>query len=612
MAKTKETPKNIILTRKTASFDNLVEKRKLWDQMEELNHGMLTDAISDSTKSKVFDHRLSTLNDERSNRVMAQLPTGKVVNTSKNDKGGSLLLDLLLEKYVYPKANAQFPFLTKLRMINNDSGPFASAFALVDWDVKPNGYVGPDMWMIDIRNVFPQVGAASLEDSDYIIIRTWQPLSYFEALLENNADKKGKSKNGYKNLKKIIDKLSGKSGSKNSRDSENMSKREEDQYPQADVSPGDGYFECLHQFEKDTWTDYCVDADEEYRQVDNPHENSELPIVQKHSIPSLVDFMGTSKFQRGASMQETQNSVWNLYLDAVKMSIFPPLLINKDNIASMSTIKYVPAGKWLVRNQVSNAVQAVNISPKGIETFQNTHQSANASLINLFGTSDTTIARGDDPSQGKTPQALKMQAARENTGDNADRFFMEQFLSQVIKKMVNLLAKKQSSSISVRMFEDEIIELAAEYPDVAEMYNPQTGKLTINKGKGGEMKYDYNIVEGSTYALNEEQQAKSLDGYIQLYMKFQTPEGNLLGTALEKEGMTFKLGEAFKKGIMNSGIKDPNSVFSEISEKEKAEKILMADAQKLKDAMNPPEGQLPPKPGQGQQPPNINAIPPQQ
>jgi hypothetical protein len=589
---TKEEPKNLILSRQQAAFDYLSNKRKLWDKMEQLNHGMLGDAISMEAKSQVFDHRLSTLNDERANRVMAQLPLGKVTNMSKNDMGSPILMNLMLEKYVFKNANAQFPFLTKLRMIDTYSGPYGNVFALTDWDVKPNGYVGPDIWMLNIRDVFPQVGAVSVEDSDYIIVRTWRPYSFFEGLKD-----KGK-KDGYKNMGKLLDKLKGKTGSKDSRDSQNLTKREEDQYSTVSPAKGKGYFEVLSQYERDTWTDYCVDADVEFRQIDNPHENGELPITCKYSIPLLEDFMGTSKFQRGASMQNVANSVWNLYLDAVKMSIFPPIMVNKDNIAAMSTIKWGPAAKWMVRNQIQNAIQPVNLSPQGIQTFQNTHQAANASLTNLFGTSDTTISSSDDISQGKTPQALKMQAARENTGDNADRFYMEQFLSQTIKKMVNLLSKKQSSAISIRMFEDEIKELAEQYPDVAEMYNPRTGKLVIDKKTVGSAKWDYEVISGSTYALDKQAEQDSLRAYIQMYLE----NGQVIEQLLQRDGFKLKFGEMFKSAFMGSNIKNWQNFLEEMTDEEKADLVLDKDKQAFEQAM---QQQM----AGGQQP--INSVPQQ-
>ena len=371
-----------ILTRKGAAEDSLVTKRDLWTDVEKLFHNQLVSSIATGSKSRVFDPKLTTLVLERGYRVMSQLPTGKVRAISTNDQATSTMMNLILDKYIVPHANAQFDFLTKLRMIDIYSNLYGNFFALVDWDIKKNGYIGPDLWLLNIRDIFPQVGAVSIEDSDYIIVRTWKPLSYFEGLSKQN---------GFKNVGKIITKLKDLSGSKQNRSDDEKSAREKNQYPSAIAAKEAGYFEVLTQYEGDRWVDFCVDADLEFRDIKNPHENGELPVVCKYSIPLIDDFMGMGDFERGKSMQMVVNSIWNLYLDATKMSIFPPMIINKDNVAAMSSIKYGAAEKWLGRGQVSNVAQPVNLSPKGIETFNNTYQVANAALLNMFGTSDTTV-----------------------------------------------------------------------------------------------------------------------------------------------------------------------------------------------------------------------------
>lgn len=580
---------NEIKSRFQSSSDNMITKRRMWDSVEDLFHGRLNDTISEKTKSQVFDHRLSTLIIERAYRVMSQLPVGKIKGISKNDLGDAMLKNLLLEKYVIPNANAQFDLLTKFRMVDMYSNVYGAFDVLVDWDVRPNGYIGPDVWLLNIRDVFPQVGAMSIEDSGFVIVRTWQPLSYFEKL--NKRD-------GFINISKVVDKLKDKSGSRQNRTSEEQSKRGEDQYPNTQPAKGKGYFEVLSQYEGDRWADYCVDADLEFRDTKNPHENGELPIVRKYSMPLIDDIAGMGDMERGESMQKTINAVWNLYVDGVKMSIFPPALINKDNIASMSSIKWGAAEKWLVRGQIDNAVKTLQLSPQGIVTFNNTLQTANASLLNLFGTSDTTITKNTDAGYGKTPQALQMQQARENTRDAADRFYMERFLSSVMKKMVNLMSKKQSSAITIRMFKEEIAEIARSYPEVEKNYDEESGKLTVNKE--GSNLYDYEIVSGSTFAADQKVQQDNLSSLITLYTKSQTPNGNTLVADLDKEGYILKFGELFKKVIASSGIQDWDKILVEKTEEEKVRGVLNNDAQIFQNVL-----------AQIQQGQNMNATPPQ-
>ena len=582
---------NEIKSRFQASYDNLSTKREVWDSMEDLFHGRLNDTVSSRTKSQIFDHRLSTLIIERAHRVMAQLPVGKVRGISKNDLGDARLKNLILDKYVIPNANAQFDFLTKLRMVDMYSNVYGAFDVLVDWDVRPNGYVGPDMWLLNVRDVFPQAGAVSLEDSDFVIVRTWQPLSYFERL--------GK-KDGFKNISSIVGRLKDKSGSKQNRTSEDQSKRGETQYPNTSTAKGMGFFEVLTQFEGDRWVDFCVDADMEFRDIENPHKNGELPIVRKYSMPLLDDISGMGDMERGESMQKTINAVWNLYLDGVKMSIFPPALINKDNIAAMSSIKWGAAEKWLVRGQIDNAVRTINLSPQGISTFNNTLQTANASILNLFGTSDTTVTKETDVGYGRTPQALQMQQARENTRDAADRFYMERFLTSVMKKMVNLVSKKQPASVVIRMFEEEIAEIARSYPEIEEMYDKENGKLTISKKGSGSNLYDYEMVSGSTFAADQKVQQDNLSSLITLYKSSQTPNGNTLVADLDKEGYILKFGELFKKVIASSGIQDWDKILVEKTEGEKDQTVLSGDAQIFQNVL-----------AQMQQGQNMNATPPE-
>jgi len=577
-----------IKTRQQAAFDSLKQKRILWDRSEQLFHNQLNDEISSERKSQVFDPKLSTLTIERSYRVMAQLATGKVRGVSKNDIGGAKLKNLILDKYVVPNANSQFDFLTKLRMADMYSNIYGNFFALIDWVVKPNGYIGPDMWLLNIRDVFPQVGAVSIEDSDYIIIRTWRPLSFFENL----------PKEGYKNQDKILAKLKGLSGSKHVRDSENVSKREENQYSDSAPAKGKGYFEVLTQYEGDRWVDYCAEADMEFRDQKNPHEDNDLPVKCKYSIPLLDDFMGLSDFERGGSMQMVINSVWNLYLDAVKMSIFPPVMINKDNVAAESSFKWGPAEKWLGRNQVDNIARTIQLSPKGIETFNNTYQVANAAILNLFGTTDTATTAETSPEFGKTPRAIMAQQNRENTRDNADRFYMEQFVKSVMKKFVNLISKKQKSAITVRIFEDEINELKRSYPEIDEIYNKKTGKISIKPTES--VLYDYEIVSGSTFATDQKTQQDNITQLITLYIQAQTPQGNMFEDALQNQGFDFNFGELMKRLISNSGIQDWDKILIEKTPEENAKTILDSHAQQFAQAM---QGGM-----QGQ---NMNAIPPQ-
>lgn len=564
--------KDIVLSRHKAADDYLELKRPQWDRWNNLLHNRLDDQISKGTKSQVFDPKLATFAIDRSARVMAQPPSGKVIGVGKNDLGASAYMNLILDKYVVPNANAQFDFITKSRMMNLYASVYGNMFALVDWDVRKDGYIGPDMWLIDIKNVFPQVGALSLQDSDYVIIRTWHMMSFFKGLKSNQG--------GFKNVDKIIEKLKEKTSGKAKEDTDKKNPREVANYPTPETVKGVGPYEVLTMYEKDRWVSYVPAADMILRETKNLHENDELPLVCKYSIPVLGDFFGMGDFERGASMQQTINSSWNLYMDAVKMSIYPPVLLNKNELV-LSSAKYGPAEKWLAKTTTQGVVQPLALNPMGISTFNNTYQVANASLMSAFGTTDTAVTKEVDPGYGKTPQALEMQQARESARDNADRYYQERFVQDVMKKFCNLISKKMPSTLPVRIMKEDLDELAIMYPEVKEFYDDKKGTINFKKERIGNGVYDYKIVPGSTYAIDQTQQQKNLGTLLTILQ--QNPN---LRVEMQQKGKDINIVELIEQIVAKMGLPQGNKIIVDIGSTQEDDEMAVANAdQKLQEML---------------------------
>lgn len=532
----------LLQSRHERSDNYLSAKRPLWDEVEKIFYGKLDDTASNTSRSRVFDHKISTYILESEARVMAQTGVGKVRAISKNDMGSAALMNIVLDKYIIPNANAQFPLLVKHRMMHRNSKIYGNAFALIDWDVKKNGYVGPDLWLIDIRNIFPQVGAVSLDDSDFVMVRTYRPLSFFENL---------KSQQGYKNVSKIYEQLKQVSGKKGRRDTDQQSQRERNEYPDQSSNRKEGYYEILMCYERDRWiysvpeVDYAILKDS-----NNPNKDGELPVVNKYGIPLSDDFMGMGDAERGRTMQYAINSSWNMALDGAKLSLYPPVVINQDAIIK-STAKRQAGANWLVRGNVDNVARALNLNPQGIQTHQAIYNLANAALLNHFGTTDTTVSQSTDSTFGKTPEALKQQAARENSRDAWDKFYTDLYLTQVNKKFVNMMSNKQSSAIMIRMFEDDIQKLSDQYPDIEDMWDEKTGKLKIDKSKTGSVLYDYEQISGSSFAVDQQKQLENLQAAFAWLSNPST--GPYVEQRLQKEGTQINMTKLLT-GIMSKNI----------------------------------------------------------
>lgn len=551
----------LILKRKDAYADTIVSKHLKYTEYEKLFNNELQDSISALTKSEIFDPVLSTMQIERSNRVMATLQVGKYKNMSKDDEATTKLMNMTVEKYVLPNANSQFTFLTKCRMVDLYSNIYGTFPVFVDWVAKEEGYVGPDMWLLNKRDVFKQVGAVSLEDSDYVIIRTWKSIEWFRSIEKTD---------GYKDVKKVIATFSDKAGEKEDRTFSDKSAREAKEYASAMAAKKSGFFEVLSMYERDTWIDYVPGADTIIREMDNPNDDGELPVIEKYSMPLIDDPEGMGDSERGKSMQMALNGTWNLNAGGIKMSMFPPVKLAKNGIAAMNSIKWGPAEKWLGKND-TNFAEVLNLTPQGINTFNATKQSIYGSLQQQFGTSFTNSSSEDSTLMGKTPQALKMQAAREGARDSADRYYMEEFLSKVMKRFATLITKKQPKALQIRLFKEEIDELFEQYPDFKEMYNEKTGKIKINKGQFSGTMFDYEIVSGSTYLRDQADQQADLTSTLTMLSQNLAPNpqtgevSSPMIDRLKQEGRGVSLSELITRILSNSNTQGWNKIIPDLT-----------------------------------------------
>lgn len=522
-----------------------------WDEKEALLLGRPQDYQTQSTKSQVFDPRLSTIVFERAARVMAQFPTGSVQALTKDDKGKNILMNLVLKNYILPNANSQFDLMTKLRLADVYSLVYGSFFWFVDWRSE-NDYIGPDIWLLPIRAVTWQAGKVSIEDSDYIFIDQYVTRDWLE--------KRPKDKWKLTKLFELMDKQ--KSGA-NKAQRDATKKTYTEQRVLKDTSQEGKLAEVLlrTRFEKDRWVTYAPEFQDAgvLRDIENPHKNGEIPVVAKHAFPLLDRFIGLGEFERGKTLQYAINSLINLYLDGVKFSIFPPIIVNPDGVIG-SSLQMRPAVKWL--ETTPNSIRQTVTSPQGIQTFQSTYSFLIAALLNQAGTTDTTVSRQTDPGLGKTPQALQMLAARENARDNWDRFMMEKAVEKTYNIFVDLVSKKQEKPIDLTLFKAEIKQIESIYEDIRDWVSVsdsgEMAKVKIRKEELSGAKYRFFIDAGSTMKRDEALENQAIVNILTLILK--APQ---VLQAMESDGLHLNFGELIKRFLITSGVQDWDKIVQE-------------------------------------------------
>ena len=561
------------------SWEFMQPLRSTWDEKEALLICKLKDEIStdEAVESGVFDPRLATIVFERTARVMAQPAKGKAYATSKNDIGKNKLMNLLRD-YHYKHASYWRSMLIKERILDLFSLVYGTMFALTAWVIRDD-HIGPEMIPWPIRMCWPQPSATSIDECEWFQLGAMKSVEWLKRQPRENKDG-----TGWRNIDKLIEAM-GKKTSGDVKPSEQRSYIEEQYY--ATSERGSEYFpkvEIRTEYRKDRWYTYAPKYGILLRVMKNPYGEAKndfygkLPIIAKDAFPLMDSIIGLGEFERGKTLQYALNSLWNLYLDGVKYSIFPPIHMNPKNVVR-SSIKWGAGEKWLMKNPGVD-VQMMRMTPQGLQTFQSTYSFLLSAIMNQAGTTDVSKPMRVEPTLGKTPQAIRFMAARESARDEWDRVMMEETIKAREERWIDMIVKKMEKPVIMRIFGPEVEEIAQEYPDVVEFFDKKWGygSLRISKEKI-QAKYDFELETGSTMKKDIEGEQHNISQILGLVLK--NPQ---IIAALREKGKDLDIGELFKRWIIAGGIKDYDRIIVDFQTKQQP-------------------GGMPGQPGGGQIPP---------
>jgi hypothetical protein len=550
-----------------------------WEQKEKVASGLLASQTVNKNKSRVNSNSLLNLVIDQASRVMAQLPTGKVKAIDQADSGKSYLMQCVLEKYILPKANSQWDMLTKFRMIEMYSLIYGSMPALVTYTIKPN-YIGPDLEILHPRNVRVQAHKYSIEDADYVFVNTLVPMSFLTGIL--------KREETVYNKEAVKDLLEACKDRRPSIDEEDKTYEQKQDY----TEQSKGQIALTTKYSKNRWIVYSREHNIIIRDSKNPNEDGELPVVMKYTYPLLDRIYGLGLFDRGKSIAFAMDSLTNMYLDSVAMSIHPPYVYNRAGI-DQTTLKMGPGA--LVAELIPNSLRQLNISPIGTNTYQGVSQALKAQLLNMAAATDTTVATGQDIEMGKTPEAIRQQRDRQGARDNWDRGMMEKFVEKVYSKMVTIMSKKQTVPIDIEIFDEDIQKIQEKYPDadLAVFDSGETATLRVSPEELNDeeksVKYKFIIDNGTTLRKDESIQNETLLGIINAYA------GNpAIEQAMLKDGKRLNMAEVYKRFVQTSGVENPDKLFEDVEEEQPMPEpgMMPEDMMAMQQQIAPEEQQL--------------------
>lgn len=508
-----------------------------FDAYEAMLIGQVYDTVSRSVdSSKITDSYAATLAIERAARVMGKLPDGVTESVAKGDQGKAAFMDILRQKWIYPNANSQHRFETKLRLWQMYSSIYGYMPMFFDWNVAPSGYAGPDCWLYNPRNLVPQQGRTSLADMDYLTALTWVGKKYLEnklAELESGTDEDKESGGWDITALKMLIEFADQDKSRPDLQKDTQIAR--NRTPQA-VKRGI----CLAtRYEAGDDGEWCTFAPDhgfiEVRRLPNPHKNGRIPFVIKYSQPLFDSFYGLGDFQRAKPLQFARDGLTNLYFSGIKNNLVPPLVANANGVVK-HTLDYRPGG--VILETLPNSVRTLEVSSAGLSTYQAAMSALTGSLLSLYGSQNASIPGTDtlNPSQGKTPAAIGLYSDKEADRDGQEREYLEGAIEELTDGFFSLIANIGTEDIPVNLFSadiqgivdagmTDIVGIFQGLPSKTARFSPndtQTGgQLKIDPTKLQGIEYRFNIDDGSTAKQNKQAISQELDDFIGIISKLQ-------------------------------------------------------------------------------------------
>jgi hypothetical protein len=496
-----------------------------FDPWEAMLIGTVYDSVSKTTNgSKITDSYATTLARERADHVMAKLPDGETNSVGKADIGKAVFMDILRQKWIYPNANAQRPFLEKLNLWQLYSSVYGYMPMFYDWTTSNTGYVGPDCWLWNPRNLVPQQGKVSIEDSDYVTALTWVGRKQLKRILDKEVDGDGWDRQALKELLEKNEKTSG-----NDTQQDTFVERERN-------TMGSKKGICIAtRYESGPDGKWCSFAPDDgfikIRELDNPHKNGRIPFVVKYSQPLFDSFYGLGDFQLDKPLQFARDGLTNFYFANLKRNLAPGIIVTANGVLkhTLDVTKPNP----ILMETVKDSIRPMPTNTAGLATYQAAQSALTGAMLARNGSQNASSPGSEslNPSQGKTPAAINLYSEKEATRVGADIRRMEAALEQLTDGFFSMVVNIGTEDIPVSLFAEDIKDIAKSgLTDIMMLFpgakmqpdGTMTAvdmKVSPSALKGVE--YRFNIKADSTIKISKQNQLSELERIMTSIGKFQ-------------------------------------------------------------------------------------------
>ena len=396
-------------------------------------------------RSLIFDPRVFTAIFEKTSRILANKPRGRMVPRESGDALGARINNELLSFQWDDNDRADNnPMLAKWAMMDLNARKYGASFGLAKWKYerqvkrsvnkkeKPVSSVyfdGPNFKPLENRDCLP--------NPSYSTIKNWfQHREYvtFQEL-ENCNDASRTEPAKYINLEELKERLRLESKKGGDRRDSNYTVKNLSIKGLTDYLGQDEVFktiEIVTEYRQDRWITFSPKHGVILRDIPNPYDHGQIPVVMLKYYPIDDDLYGLSEIEPVEKLQKATNALICQYMDAVNMSLYAPLKVNQTGgSVQMHTLEFGPGKKWLM-NDPSKDVMTHDQNITGVSEFTSTYRFLISAMQEALGETSAGVSNLNPGQEGKTATEVKDLAISRSARDNYNQIF----LSEALKKQM--------------------------------------------------------------------------------------------------------------------------------------------------------------------------------
>lgn len=394
-------------------------------------------------RSMVFDPRVFTVIFEKTARMFANKPRGRMVPREGGDAiKAKINNELLGWQWDDNERVDSNPLLAKWAMMDMNARKYGASFGLTTWHwekhIKDEGETKKSVPFFDGPNFKPWDNRDVLVNPAYSTVKNWIQLRGYPTLQElQDTNDVARSKPIYKNLdllKMAVQEEGGVMGNK--RDSNYVSKNKSISglidYLGQDQTQAFKTIEIITEYRDNRWITFSPRYGVVIRDIPNPYKHQQIPVVLLKYYSIDDDIYGLSEIEPVEKLQRALNAYLCQNLDTLNMGTYNPLKINQTGGAvQMHTLEFGPGAKWLMNNPQTDVVP-FEFQSLGVAELPVVYRLIVGAIQEALGETSAGVSNVVPGGSTKTATEIRSSDVQRNARDN----FNQIFLSEAIKKQM--------------------------------------------------------------------------------------------------------------------------------------------------------------------------------